>query len=204
MSERIAAVDTYIEQARPFAKPILVHLRDVVHAACPQVEESMKWSFPNFGYKGMLCNMAAFKEHVAFGFWKHALLAEQADLPGGLSRDAMGSFGRITSLSDLPPKRQLVALVRLAMKLNDEGVKAPRRQPGTKAAIRPPAAFTRALRANRKAASAFAAFPPGHRREYLEWITEAKTDATRDRRIATAIEWIAEGKPRNWKYAARK
>ncbi len=202
MGERVPAVDAYIAKAQPFARPILEHLREVVHAACPQVEEKMKWSFPHFDYKGMLCSMAAFKNHAAFGFWKHGLLAEKGVVAAGLNRGAMGSFGRLTSVDDLPPRRVLVALVKQAMALNDAGVVSPHRsKPTPRPAIAPPAAWTKALRANAKARAAWEAFTPGRRRDYLEWITEAKTDATRDARIATTIAWVAEGKPRNWKYA---
>lgn len=202
MGERHAAVDTYIANAQPFARPILEHLREVVHAACPEVEEKMKWSFPHFDYKGMLCSMAAFKGHAAFGFWKHGLLAEQGALAAGMNRGAMGSFGRLASVDDLPPRRVLVALVKQAMKLNDAGLVSPHRsKPRPRPPIAPPRAFTAALAKHAKARAAWHAFAPGHRREYLEWITEAKTDATRDARIATTIAWVAEGKARNWKYA---
>jgi len=202
MGERHAAVDAYIAKCRPFARPILEHLREVVHAACPDAVEVMKWSFPHFDYKGMLCSMAAFQQHASFGFWKHALLAEQGVLVAGMNRGAMGSFGRLTSIDDLPPRRVLVALVKRAVKLNDEGVKSPHRsQPGPRPAIAPPRAFTAALAKHAKARAAWAGFTPGRRREYLEWITDAKTDATRDARIATTIAWVAEGKARNWKWA---
>jgi hypothetical protein len=205
MSERIAAIDAYIGKAQPFARPILEYLRDVVHAACPDVEEKIKWGFPHFDYRGMLCSMAAFKAHAAFGFWKHGLLVEQAGLVAGLNRGAMGSFGRTTSRDELPPRRVLVALVRHAMRLNEEGVKNPARSNrAPKPAIRPPAAFTAALARNRKARATYDGFPPGQRREYLEWITEAKTAETRERRMATAIEWMAEGKRRNWKHEKPK
>ncbi len=202
MGKRHPAVDAYIAKSQPFARPILEHLREVVHAACPDVIETMKWSFPHFDYKGMLCSMAAFKEHAAFGFWKHGLLAERGALAAGMNRGAMGSFGRVTSVADLPPRRALAVLVKQAMKLNDEGVKSPHRsKPRPRPAIAPPAAFTAALKKDAKARATWAAFPPGHRRDYLEWITEAKTVATRDARIATTIEWVGEGKARNWKYA---
>ena len=205
MGKRSAAVDAYIAKAQPFAKPILAHLREVVHAACPDAEEKLKWSFPHFDYKGMLCSMAAFKAHASFGFWKHSVMVKDATLAGVLERDGMGSLGRLTSVRDLPSRRELAGLVRAAMKLNDEGVKNPvRSNPKPRPAIQPPAAFMAALRRNKKALAAWDAFPPGHRREYLEWITEAKTDPTRDKRIATAIEWIAERKGRNWKYAQKR
>jgi hypothetical protein len=201
MGKRIAGIDAYIKQAQPFARPILAHLRDVVHEACPEVEEKLKWSHPHFDYKGMMCGTASFKAHAVFGFWKHDLMVKAASPSVGFKRDAMGSFGCLTSVDDLPPRRELIKLIKLAMKLNDEGVKNPARSnPKPKPAIRPPAAFTAALKKNRKAQATFDAFPPGQRREYLEWITEAKTEATRDKRIATAVEWMAEGKRRNWKY----
>ena len=191
-------VDAYITKSAPFAKPILSHIRKAVHDGCPDVEETMKWSFPHFVYKGMLCSMASFKAHCAFGFWKGSLL--EHDGGGTKSSDAMGQFGKITSVGDLPTSRQLVTLVRKAAALNDQGVKAPRK----KSAPRPPATvppdFVKALRGNTTAKAAFDAFSPSHKREYVEWITEAKSDDTRRRRMATALEWLSEGKSRNWKY----
>jgi uncharacterized protein YdeI (YjbR/CyaY-like superfamily) len=201
MGTRDPRVDAYIEKAAPFAQPILTHLRDVVHAACPECEEAMKWSMPHFMYKGMLAGMAAFKEHATFGFWKGALVLG-ADGKG--VDDAMGQFGRLTSVKDLPSKKVLTGYVRQAMKLNDDGIKAPRladRKPAGKAPVVAPDDLAAALKRNTKAGATFAAFPPGKQREYVEWITEAKTDATRQKRLVQAIEWMAEGKSRHWKYA---
>jgi uncharacterized protein YdeI (YjbR/CyaY-like superfamily) len=197
MAEKNPKVDAYIAKSAEFARPILVHLREVVHAACPDVEEAMKWSFPNFMYKGMLCSMAAFKEHCAFGFWKGSLVV--ANDPAG--EKAMGHFGRITSLSDLPSKKVLTEYIKKAMKLNDDGVKSPARQkPKTPRELVVPDDLQAALRSNLAASKTFDAFSPGKKREYVDWLNEAKTDATRTRRLATAIEWMAEGKSRNWKY----
>lgn len=198
MSHRDRRVDAYIAQSAPFAQPILERLRTLVHQACPGVEETLKWSMPSFQYAGgIVCMMAAFKQHVAFGFWKHALV-----MGAGVERDGMGSFGKMTSLRDLPPKRELVALIRKAAALNAQGVKAP--GPRQTGAPRPrpevPADLAAALRRNRAAAATFEAFPPGQQREYVEWITGARRDETRQRRLAQAVEWLAEGKPRNWKY----
>jgi uncharacterized protein YdeI (YjbR/CyaY-like superfamily) len=178
-------VDQYIAKSADFAKPILMHLRKVVHAACPDVEETMKWSFPHFDYKGMMCAMSAFKSHCAFGFWKGSLV-----LDGPASPDAMGHFGRITAVRDLPSNRVLTGYIKKAAKLNDDGIKVAKKPAQPKSPLRVPADF----------AAAFDAFSPSHRRDYVEWITEAKTDATRQKRIATAVEWLAEGKSRNWKY----
>lgn len=201
MATRDPRVDEYIAKAQPFAKPILTHIRKVVHAACPGVEETMKWSMPHFDYRGMLCSMAAFKAHCAFGFWNASLLKDSG-IPAR-SADAMGQFGRITSLADLPPDRVLASLVKRAASLNDEGVKVPRRRVAPKAPVVVPDDFLAALKKNRKARDTFDAFPPGHRREYIDWIEDAKADATRQRRLATSIEWLAAGKGRNWKYASR-
>jgi len=196
MGTRDPRVDAYIDKAADFAKPILVYLRDTVHATVRDVEEEMKWSFPHFMYNGMLCSMAAFRQHAAFGFWKGALVL------GGASKadDAMGHLGRITALSDLPPKKTLTAYIRKAAALNDEGVKAPRPAARPRKPLRVPADLSAALKKNTKARAAFAAFPPSHKREYVEWITGAKTSDTRARRLAQAIAQIAEGKSQNWKY----
>ena len=197
MASRDPRVDAYIAKAAPFARPILAGIRKAVHKGCPDVQETMKWSFPHFDYKGMLCGMAAFKAHCTLGFWKASLLAD--GIPPR-TKDAMGQFGRITSVDDLPPEKDLAALVRRAARLNDERVTVPRRPRVPNPMPRAPRAFLDALRANGRAKAAYGALTPSHRREYLEWITEAKTVATRDRRIATAIAWLSEGKSRNWKY----
>lgn len=196
MGKKDPRVDEYIAKSADFARPILTELRDRVHAACPGVEETMKWSVPHFDYKGMMASMAAFRQHCAFGFWKASLVM------GGAAKgdDAMGHLGRITRVSDLPPKKVFRDYVRKAMALNDAGVKVEKAAKAPKGAVNVPGYVTAALGRNKKALAAFEAFSPSHRREYVQWITEARTDATRTRRLEQAIEWIAEGKPRNWKY----
>ena len=191
-------VDAYIANSAEFARPILEHLRAVVHAACPEAEETMKWSFPHFDYKGMLCSMASFKAHCTFGFWKGELLVAEAD---SKTREAMGQFGRIASVKDLPSRKTLEAYIKKAMKLNDEGVKAPgRAKPAVARELTVPDYLTTALAAQQPALDNFNAFTTGKKREYVEWLEEAKTEATRLRRMEQAVEWIAEGKARNWKY----
>jgi uncharacterized protein YdeI (YjbR/CyaY-like superfamily) len=194
-------VDAYVDRAADFAKPILKYIRTTVHAACPDCEETMKWSFPHFDYKGMLCSMAAFKQHAVFGFWKRSLVVPNGantKAPGG-----MGQFGKLTKVSDLPPKNVLAGYIKKAMALNDEGVKAPRRRKAARKPIRVPPDLAAALKKNKAARATFEAFSPSHQREYIEWITEAKTDATRARRLGTTIEWLVEGKARSWKYMSR-
>lgn len=195
-------IDAYIAKSAPFAQPILEHLRTLVHAKVPRVEETIKWGFPHFMYGGaMLCSMAAFKQHVAFGFWKGALLAEVG--AAGANTEAMGQFGRITSMADLPTTTDLARLLRAAMSLNDEGVTLPRTVKARAAPVEVPPIFSAALRRDAKAKAAFDAFSPSHRREYCEWIAEAKREDTRERRVAQALEWLREGKSRNWKYETR-
>jgi len=195
MGKRDPRIDAYIARSADFAKPILTHIRDVVHEACPDVEETMKWSAPHFDYRGMMCGMAAFKQHCTFGFWKASLIV------GGETRDGAGQFGKLQKVSDLPSNKVLSGYIRKAMKLNDEGVKLSRPAARTKKPdIVVPDYVSSALARNKKAKAAFEGFSPSHRREYVEWITEAKTEATRDKRLSTAIEWMSEGKSRNWKY----
>jgi uncharacterized protein YdeI (YjbR/CyaY-like superfamily) len=196
MGTKDRRIDAYIEKSAPFAKPILTHLRNVVHAACPDVEETMKWSFPHFDYKGeMMCSMAAFKAHCAFGFWKATLVLGEKAQDG-----AMGHLGRITSIADLPSERTLASYVRKAARLNDQGVKVGRAPRRPEPAPEVPDDLLKALKKNKKALTTFESFPPSHRREYVQWIVEAKRDDTRQRRLETAVAWIVEGKPRNWKY----
>lgn len=197
MAKHDPRVDAYIAKSADFAQPILQHLRAVVHVACPDVEEGLKWGFPHFGYKGaMMCSMASFKQHCSFGFWL------QAEVVGGEAAEGMGSFGKITSLKDLPSKRELTAYIKKAMALNDAGVKTKRPKVAPKPPPSLPDDFAMLLKKNKAAYAAFQGFSPSAQREYVDWIVEAKTDATRNKRIATSLEWLAEGKQRNWKYQA--
>lgn len=194
-----ARIDAYIEKSAPFAQPILKRLRKAVHTGCPGVVETIKWGMPAFEHKGPLCGMASFKSHATFGFWKAALLSRGGRPLAAPSKEAMGQFGRIESAKDLPSERVLIALVRQAAALNEAGAKVPRvRKP--KPALSIPNDLRVALAKSATASRAFRGFPPSHKREYVEWITEAKRDETRRRRIETAVEWIAKGRARNWKY----
>jgi uncharacterized protein YdeI (YjbR/CyaY-like superfamily) len=199
MGTKDPRVDAYIEKSAAFARPVLKRLRKVIHAGCPGVEETMKWSFPHFMYGGgILCSMAAFKEHCTFGFWKGSLMKSLAATKK--SDQTMGQYGRMTSLNDLPDDEIIVEQVREAAKLNADGVKVARPKRAAKKPLKAPAYFTAALKGNPKAFATFQNFRPSHQREYVEWVTEAKTEATRQKRLATAIEWLAEGKSRHWKY----
>jgi Uncharacterized protein conserved in bacteria len=203
MASRDPRIDAYIAKSADFAKPILAHLRETVHEAAPAAEETIKWGMPFFMYNGrILCSIAAFKEHCALHFWKGRQVIDPAASRG---ENAMGQFGRIKRVADLPSKRVLSGYLKRAMDLHAEIAKSPpvTKPKAAKPPIPMPSAFRAALGKNRKAKTSFDELSPSHRREYLEWITEAKTDATRDKRIATALEWISEGKSRNWKYAKR-
>jgi len=195
-------IDAYIEKSADFAKPILQHIRKLVHKACPAVDETIKWSMPYFDYKGsILCNMAAFKQHCAFGFRKASIMKDPEGLFNKEGHNAMGQFDRITSVKDLPPDKILIAYIKEAAILNEEEIKLPvkPKTAATKELIIP-SALTNALIKNKRALNIFTNFSPSNKREYAEWISEAKTEATRNKRIETAIEWIAEGKNRHWKY----
>jgi uncharacterized protein YdeI (YjbR/CyaY-like superfamily) len=193
-------LDAYIAQAADFAKPILRHLRKLVHRACPEVEETLKWGFPHFMHKGMLCSMAAFRQHCAFGFWKGELIGQVQE--AGKQDQAMGHFGRITALSDLPADKVLIGYAQEAVQLNEAGVKLPgRTRSKEKKEVIVPDYLMAALKKNTKARTIFENFAYSHKKEYVEWITEAKREETRAQRLATAVAWMAQGKPRNWKYA---
>lgn len=194
-------IDAYIKKAQPFAQPILTHLRALVHAACPDVEETLKWGAPAYTYKGkILVITAGFKKHCAFVLWNGEQVLKAADRK---SREAMGQLGRITSLKDLPGRRALQAYVKKAATLIDEGVgRTPTPKP-QKPPVRLPSDLKEALALDSRAKATFDALSPSHRREYVEWIAEAKTAPTRERRLATTLEWLGDGKPRNWKYGRR-
>ncbi|MEO8110460.1 MAG: YdeI/OmpD-associated family protein [Ginsengibacter sp.] len=202
MGTQDTRIDAYISKSADFAKPILHHLRKLVHKACPDAVETIKWSMPFFEYKGTLCNMASFKQHCAFGFWKSALMKDSKEMTGK-NEVAMGHLGKITSLTDLPPDNKIIALIKEACKLNEDQVKMPAKKKEEKKEIEIPEAFQKALNKNKKALAAFSAFSPSHKYEYLEWITEAKTDETKNKRISTTMEWLTEGKSRHWKYAKK-
>lgn len=190
-----ARIDAYIEKKPDFAEPILRRLRQMVHEACPEVTETLKWSMPYFEYQGLLCGMAAFKEHCALSFWKQKLLFDDDEA----SQEAMGQFGKIRSLDDLPPQEELIRILHRAMELNEEGVPVPR-ETNSSDDVEVPEDLAAALAENDQARGFFDGLAPGYRREYVEWITEAKREATRAKRLQTILQWLGEGKTRNWKY----
>ena len=193
-------IDAYIEKSATFAKPILQHIRVLVHKACPDATESIKWGMPFFEYKGIICNMAAFKNHCSLGFFKAGLMKSAAEL-GASNEEGMGHLGKITSIQDLPSDEILISYIKEAASLNESGVKkAPPKKTTEKKELAIPDEVTQALEANAVARATFNNFPYSHKKEYVEWITEAKSEATRTKRIATMLEWLEEGKSRNWKY----
>ena len=204
--EQNPRIDAYIAKAAPFAQPVLTHLRALVHKACPQALEEIKWGRPFFVYRGtILCNISAFKQHCSFGFWG-AEIGRVLRKDGVLQTGGMGSLGRTTNLKDLPQEKQLLGYICQAAALIESGqgenriVAARRVVKAPKPALEAPPEFAAALKKNKAAQAAYAAFSPSCKREYVEWIIDAKRPETRDRRIAQAVEWIAEGKQRNWKY----
>lgn len=198
MGSRDRRVDAYIAQAAPFARPILAHLREVVHETCPDVEETIKWRSPTFMHHGILAGMSAFKEHAVFGFWKGSLVVDDKNEK---AQSGMGQFGRLTKLSDLPSKKVLAGLVKKAMQLNESGVKVVREPKHDKKPATMPKDLAAALARNKKARLAFEAMSPSHRKEYMEWVGEAKRDETRAMRIQKTVTQLEEKKSLNWKYA---
>jgi len=204
MAKKEKLIDAYIAKSADFAKPILTHIRELVHKTCPDVEEKMKWSFPHFDYKGeMMCSMAAFKQHAVFGFWKAKLMKDPVLVENAQSEVSMGHLGRLTSVKDLPPDKKMIAWIKEAMALNDKGIKLPSKPKPSEAKKKElvvPDYFIKALSKNKKAKQTFDAFSYSCKKEYVEWLTEAKTEETRNKRLTTAIEWMEEGKTRMWKY----
>lgn len=191
-------VDAYIEKAQPFAQPILRKVRALFHKASAKIDEDVKWGVPSFEYKGLVGGMAAFKKHVAWGLHKSKLLDGVEQMRS--DKASMMSGGNVTDIADMPPDAQIIALIKQAVKLNEDGVKLPQRSGKKKPPPKTPSELAAALKKNAKAAEVYAAFSPSKQRDYCEWITEAKQPETRARRLAQAVEWIAEGKSRNWKY----
>jgi len=194
-------IDAYIAKSADFAKPILEHIREVVHKASPLIGETVKWGMPFFDYKGPVCMMAAFKQHLGFGFWKASRLNDPERLLQGSDEEAAaGSFGRISSMNDLPSDEALIGFVQQMIKINESGVKEVKKPSAPKAELPMPADFDKLLRGNLVAMGNYEKFSPSGKREYLEWFAEAKSEATREKRIEQALEWISEGKTRHWKY----
>ncbi len=195
-------IDLYIDNAQPFAKPILTWLRAVVHKACPEVTETIKWGMPSFDYKGPFCGMASFKKHCTFGFWKYAIMKDPHKIME--TEGAMGVLGRIESMEQLPHEKILIQYIKEAKRLNDEDIKI-QKVPNSKAPkqLDVPEYLLEELKQDAMALANFEAGSYSFKKEYVECITEAKTEATRDKRMATAIDWIAEGKGRNWKYQSK-
>ena len=199
MPQLDSKIDEYIAKAQPFAQPVLLHLRSQIHLACPEVKETIKWGFPHFEYKNeILCSFAAFKNHCAFSFWKAALIKDPRLMQHAREEKSMGHLGPIHSIQDLPAN--LSDLIREAADLNEKGVKLPRKTNSAPKEMMIPLEFEEALRENHQAWEVFDKLSYSHRREYISWISEAKTEATRQKRITQAVAWIAEGKKRNWKY----
>ena len=196
MGKKDPRVDAYIARSADFAQPILKHLRKLVHRADPDIEETVKWGMPSFGHAGIVCQMAAFQRHCAFGFWKSKLILDAKD-------EGMGSFGKLSSVKDLPSDAKLIGYIKKAIKLNLEGVKVPGRAKRKATPLRTPADLSKVLKAAPKAAATFEALSTSHRNEYVEWITGAKQPATRAKRLATTVEWLSAGKNFNWRYEKR-
>lgn len=193
--------DKYIERSAEFAQPILNQLRNIVHEACPRCEEKIKWGFPNFEYKkSILCSMAAFKNHCSFGFWLGSIMDDPDGILNPVGETAMGQLGKIRRLEDLPDKYVLIRYVQEAMNMIDSGVKLPKKIVAEESNILIPEDLQQALSQNDKAQATFDSFSNSNKKEYITWITEAKTDKTRLSRLETTIEWLSEGKVRNWKY----
>jgi uncharacterized protein YdeI (YjbR/CyaY-like superfamily) len=189
-------IDAYIAKAAPFARPILEHIRQRVHATVPEVEETLKWSAPGFTLDGkILLMMAAFKAHAAINFWRGQEIRGEAASDG-----AMGQFGKLKSVDDLPPDAELDALIRKAAELAGSAPAARKTKQAQKPAAEMHPDFATALAKAPKAKATLDGFPPSAQRDYLEWISEAKQDATRAKRVATAVEWLSEGKRRHWRY----
>lgn len=197
-----SGITSYIETASPFARPILQQLRTWVHQFCPEVTETVKWNFPHFEYKGrILCSMAAFSKHCAFGFWLESMMKD----PHGImehsqAKSSMGNLGRISSPEDLPSESQIRNLILEAMALIDAGVKPEKKKVGPAAELEAPPELLHALESVPAALQFYLALPPGQKKEYIMWVTEAKTDATRNKRIETTVLWCSERKRRLWKY----
>ncbi|REJ81923.1 MAG: hypothetical protein DWQ44_13480 [Bacteroidetes bacterium] len=198
-------IDAYIEKAKPFAQPVLNHIRKLVHKADPEIEETIKWGMPHFVHDGIVCSMASFKEHCVFVLWKGDLISDVKNSANKSGEKGMGQFGRIRSLKDLPSDSTMIKWIKEGVRLNKEGVPIKKTSPAE--AIKKnevPGYMLKEIKKSKKALKVFNEFPPSHKKEYIEWITDAKTDATREKRMTQMMEWLEEGKSKNWKYMKPK
>lgn len=201
---RSAKVDAYIAKSADFARPILKKMRKLFHKGCPSIQETIKWGWPHYEHKGIVGSTAAFKRHVSFWFWKGTSMSDPKGILKRVGRSSMCA-AKVTALSDLPPEKVLLAYIREAVRLNEEKERKPRRRAKkVPRRVAVPKDLQAALDRNKRARATFESFPPSHRREYVEWITEAKREETRHKRLRTAIRWMAEGKSRNWRYSKRR
>ncbi len=200
MGKKDPRVDAYIAKSPDFAKPILQHLRDIVHEACPEVIETMRWSHPTFDHEGVMVGFSAFKQYCTLGFWKAPLLLLDGKPVSTELASGTEQFGKLTSVKDLPARSKLLKLVKEAARLNESGITMEKKPRPAARPVEVPADVTKALEQHARARATFEAFSPSHKREYVEWIAEAKTAVTRQRRLDQAVAWMSEGKPRNWKY----
>lgn len=201
MGQKIKEVDIYISKAKPFAQPILIYIRDVIHSSSHNIKEAIKWGFPNFEYKGNICYMAAFKEHCTLGFSKASAMNDEDKIFSPIGKTAMGSLGKIRTIQDLPSKKILTKYIQEAIDLNEKGVSLPKKKNNAESReLTIPEDLAEALGKNKKAKLVFDQLAPSHKKEYVMWINEAKRESTRIKRIETTVEWVAEGKGRNWKY----
>ena len=198
MKRRSSEVDRYIRSSAVFARPVLRRLRTFFHRADPRISETIKWGVPHFEYQGILGSMAAFRKHVSVGFWKGGMIGDEAGVFESAGNRKMTML-RMRDVADVPSADLMLVYIRRAVALNERGMRIPaRKRTAVRVAI--PSFFSNALRANRKASDVFSRLSRSHQREYVDWLTEAKREETRQRRMATAIKWLSEGKPRNWKY----
>ena len=180
-------VDAYIDKQQDFAKPILKHVRKLAHEALPRAEEALKWGVPYFTVNGKnAVGMAAFKKHAS-------VMVCSTETAGG----GMGNFGKLTDVSQLPGDEELIRQFRESA----EAVQSPETsQPKTKPVLAMPDDLASAIADTPSAQEVFDGFTDAQRRDYIEWVMSAKRQPTREKRVATAAEWIGEGKKRNWKY----
>ncbi len=193
-------VDDYILKSALFAQPILMHIRELVHKACPNVEETIKWGMPSFEYKGLLCGMASFKQHGTFGFWKASLMKDKVLMENAQSETAMGHLGKLTSIKDLPSDKKILAWIKEAMELNEKGIKVKKTRPGKAAVVKEPEYFLKEIKKSKTAWAVYSALSQSHKNEYIEWIVEAKREVTQQARVEKTIAMLEESKSLNWKY----
>lgn len=195
MNEASENITAYIEKATPEFKEVMIALRSVLNNPNFDIKEDWKWGAPNFNNEGMICWLAHFRNHVGMNFFKGTLIKDKYNLFTHYREEKGNRQLKFSDINQIIPE-QIEYYIEEAIKLNQENIKVVKKEIDTSL----PLDLETELNNNPKAKMFFESLAPSYKRDYIEWIEEAKREATRTKRLATTMEWLSEGKKKNWKY----